>query len=217
MADLAIIDYGMGNLRSVANALRHVAPAQDRVVVTSDPDVVLAADRVVFPGQGAARDCMHELRAYGLEDAVREAARTRPFLGVCMGMQVLLEHSEENGGTPCLGVYAGEVRYFGAAPLDPANGGRLKVPHMGWNRVEPSHPHPLWEGIEPGARFYFVHSYYADPADAALVAATTDYGVRFCSALARDNVFAIQCHPEKSAEAGLRLLANFARWDGVAG
>ena len=217
MADLAIIDYGMGNLRSVANALRHVAPVQDRVVVTSDPAVVLAADRVVFPGQGAARDCMHELRAYGLEEAVREAAHTRPFLGVCMGMQVLLERSEENGGTPCLGVYAGEVRYFGAAPRDPSTGEHLKVPHMGWNRVDPVREHPLWDGIAPGARFYFANSYYVAPADAGLAVATTDYGIRFCSALARDNVFAIQCHPEKSAEAGLRLLSNFARWDGAAG
>ncbi|MEJ2630200.1 MAG: imidazole glycerol phosphate synthase subunit HisH [Acidihalobacter sp.] len=216
MADLAIIDYGMGNLRSVANALRHVAPVQDRVVVTSDPAVVLAADRVVFPGQGAARDCMHELRACGLEDAVREAAHTRPFLGVCMGMQVLLEHSEENGGTPCLGVHAGDVRYFGAAPRDPVTGEHIKVPHMGWNRVEPARDHPLWDGIAPGSRFYFANSYYVAPSDASLVAATTEYGIRFCSALARDNVFAIQCHPEKSAQAGLRLLSNFARWDGAA-
>lgn len=217
MADLAIIDYGMGNLRSVENALRRVAPEGDRVVVTSDPAQVLAADRVVFPGQGAARDCMHELRVHGLEDAVREAALSLPFLGVCMGMQVLLERSEENGGTECLGIYPGDVRYFGSMPHEPATGARLKVPHMGWNRVEPTRGHPLWEGIEPGARFYFVHSYYAAPADPGLVAATTDYGVRFCSALARENVFAIQCHPEKSADSGLRLLANFTRWNGVAG
>lgn len=216
MADIAIIDYGMGNLRSVANALKHVAPAQDRVVVTSDAEAVLAADRVVFPGQGAARDCMHEVRAYGLEEAVRETARTRPFLGICMGMQVLFAHSEENGGTACLGIYPGEVRYFGSEPHDPATDEVLKVPHMGWNGVQPTRSHPLWEGIAPGARFYFDHSYYAEPDDAALVAATTDYGVRFCSALSSDNVFAIQCHPEKSAEAGLRLLANFSRWDGAA-
>ncbi|APZ43626.1 imidazole glycerol phosphate synthase subunit HisH [Acidihalobacter ferrooxydans] len=216
MSDLAIIDYAMGNLRSVANALRHVAPAGDRVIVTSDPEAVLAADRVVFPGQGAARDCMHELRTHGLEDAVREAARTKPFLGVCMGMQVLLDQSEENGGIPCLGIYPGAVRYFGATPHDPHTGARLKVPHMGWNGVEQTRAHPLWDGIDSGARFYFVHSYYVAPEADALVAGVTDYAVRYCSALARDNVFAIQCHPEKSAAAGLRLLANFMRWDGQA-
>ena len=217
MANLAIIDYAMGNLRSVENALRRVAPPGDRVFVTSDPEAVLAADRVVFPGQGAARDCMRELRARGLEQAVREAARSKPFLGVCMGMQVLLERSEENGGVECLGLYPGVVRHFGERPRDPVSGARLKVPHMGWNGVDQTRAHPLWRGIPSGARFYFVHSYHAAPADEALVAGATEYGLRFCSALARGNVFAIQCHPEKSAEAGLRLLANFARWDGEAG
>lgn len=217
MAELAIIDYAMGNLRSVENALRQVAPPGDRILVTSDPEAVLAADRVIFPGQGAARDCMRELRAHGLEEAVREASRTKPFLGVCMGMQVLMERSEENGGIECLGLYAGEVRHFGESPRDPRDGSRLKIPHMGWNRVEQTRAHPLWQGIESGARFYFVHSYCVDPTDHALIAGSTDYVQPFCSALAHENVFAIQCHPEKSAEAGLRLLANFARWDGSAG
>lgn len=214
MAVLAIIDYGMGNLRSVSNALLRVAPAGDRVVLTSSPEVVRAADRVVFPGQGAARDCMREIAGHCLVDAVLDAAASRPFLGICMGMQVLLAHSEENGGIDCLGVYPGTVRYFGRSPRDPLSGERLKIPHMGWNQLQQSRPHPLWSGIPDLSRFYFVHSYYAAPAETGLVAATASYGVDFCAALARDNVFAIQCHPEKSAEAGLQLLHNFARWNG---
>ncbi|OBS08257.1 imidazole glycerol phosphate synthase subunit HisH [Acidihalobacter prosperus] len=214
MAVLAVIDYGMGNLRSVANALLRVVPAGDRVVVTSSPEAVRAADRVVFPGQGAARDCMREIVGHGLVDAVLEAAANRPFIGICMGMQVLLENSEENGGIPLLGLYPGTVRYFGVSPRDPHGGERLKIPHMGWNELQQSRPHPLWQGIPDRARFYFVHSYYAAPADARLVTGTAGYGIDFCAALGRDNVFAIQCHPEKSDRAGLQLLHNFARWDG---
>ena len=214
MSTIAVIDYGMGNLRSVAKACEHVAPAGTRVQVTSDTDQVLNADRVVFPGQGAARDCMLALGDYGLREAVREAAATRPFLGICMGMQVLVDFSEENAGTDCLGLFAGTVRYFGKDLHDPASGERLKIPHMGWNQVHQEREHPLWDGIAQDSRFYFVHSYFLEPEDPDLVIGTTEYGLRFTSAIARDNVFAIQCHPEKSAEAGLRLLANFALWDG---
>jgi len=216
MTTIAVIDYGMGNLRSVAKACEHVAPSGTRVLVTSLTDEVLNADRVVFPGQGAARDCMLALGKYGLREAVREAAATRPFLGICMGMQVLVDFSEENAGTDCLGLFPGKVRFFGTNLHDPETGERLKIPHMGWNQVHQERAHPLWEGIAQDSRFYFVHSYFLDPEDRDLVVGTTDYGLRFTSAIARDNVFAIQCHPEKSAEAGLRLLANFAVWDGRA-
>ena len=207
---IVVVDYGMGNLRSVSKAVEHVAGGAE-VVVTDDPARIRGADRVVFPGQGAARDCMASIGEHHLNQAVREAAASKPFLGICMGMQVLLEHSEENGGTPLLGLYAGEVRRFPGTAVGP-DGVLLKIPQMGWNRVRPVREHPLWEGIEPGARFYFVHSYYVDPVDRALVAATTDYGLDYASAIARDNVFAVQFHPEKSAQAGLRLLANFVGW-----
>ena len=207
---IVVIDYGMGNLRSVAKAVEHVA-GDAEVLVTDDPTAIRAAERVVFPGQGAARDCMRAIGEHRLNQAIRDAAASRPFLGICMGMQVLLEHSEENGGTDLLGLYAGEVRRFPGNARGP-DGILLKIPQMGWNRVHPTGPHALWAGIEPGSRFYFVHSYYADPVDRSLVAATTDYGLDYASALARANVFAVQFHPEKSAQAGLRLLENFCRW-----
>ena len=207
---IVVIDYGMGNLRSVAKAVEHVA-GDAEVLVTDDPAAIRAAERVVFPGQGAARDCMRAIGEHRLNQAIRDAAASRPFLGICMGMQVLLDHSEENGGTDLLGLYAGEVRRFPGNARGP-DGILLKIPQMGWNRVHPTGPHALWAGIEPGSRFYFVHSYYADPVDRSLVAATTDYGLDYASALARANVFAVQFHPEKSAQAGLRLLENFCRW-----
>jgi glutamine amidotransferase len=211
MTDVAIIDYGMGNLRSVAKAVEHVAPGR-RVVVTADPAVVAAAERVVFPGQGAMPDCMRELAARGVREAVVEAAASKPFLGICIGQQMLFEHSEE-GDVAGLAILPGTVVRFPAAEsMRTADGGHLKVPHMGWNEVWQRAPHALWEGIADGERFYFVHSYHVAPADAALVAAETDYGGRFTSAVARDNIFAVQFHPEKSATAGLRLLANFIRW-----
>lgn len=210
MNKVAIIDYGMGNLRSVAKAIEHVATAA-RVVVTSDPAEVLAADRVVFPGQGAMPDCMRELDARGLRPAVLEAARSKPFLGICIGQQMLFEHSEE-GNVPGLGVFKGEVRRFPADRMVGADGARLKVPHMGWNEVWQKQPHPLWANIPDGARFYYVHSYYVDPADTGIVAATTDYGIPFTGAVAQANIFAVQFHPEKSAEAGLQLLSNFMSW-----
>jgi glutamine amidotransferase len=210
MTTVAIIDYGMGNLRSVAKAIEHVAPG-DQVFVTSDPARVAAAARVVFPGQGAMPDCMRELDARGLRQAVLEAAATKPFLGICIGQQMLFEHSAE-GDVAGLGILAGEVIRFPEAHRQAADGSRLKVPHMGWNEVWQSRPHPLWDGIADGERFYFVHSYFVAPASAGDAAAHTDYGVRFTSAVARANIFAVQFHPEKSAAAGLRLLANFIQW-----
>ena len=210
MTTVAIIDYGMGNLRSVAKAIEHVAPGHD-VFVTSDPARVAAAERVVFPGQGAMPDCMRELDARGLRPAVVAAAASKPFLGICIGQQMLFQHSAE-GDVPGLGILPGEVVRFPEDRMQMADGSRLKVPHMGWNEVWQAGPHPLWEGIPDGERFYFVHSYFVAPADPALTAAETDYGVRFTSAVARANIFAAQFHPEKSAAAGLRLLANFIRW-----
>jgi glutamine amidotransferase len=185
MRSIAVIDYGMGNLRSVVNALQVVTEGRDQVLLTSDPAQVLAADR------------------------------QQPFLGICMGLQVLIDHSEENQGTDCLGIYPGEVRYFGDSHRD-QGGVKLKVPHMGWNRVVQTQSHPLWHSIDDGSRFYFVHSYYLEAADPELVAGQTDYGFNFTSAIAKDNLFALQCHPEKSAGTGLQLLRNFVNWDGQA-
>ncbi|MDH3761922.1 MAG: imidazole glycerol phosphate synthase subunit HisH [Gammaproteobacteria bacterium] len=215
MQTIAVIDYGMGNLRSVVNALEFVSEDSDKVLLTSDPEQVLGAERVVFPGQGAAGDCMRAIDDYGLREAILVAAREKPFLGICMGMQVLIEHSEENQGTPCLGLFAGQVRYFGDSHRD-QSGVKLKVPHMGWNRVAQTRSHPLWNSIDDGSRFYFVHSYYLDAQDPQLVAGVTDYGFDFTSVIAKDNLFALQCHPEKSADAGLQLLRNFVNWDGQA-
>ncbi len=212
MSRIVVVDYGMGNLRSVAKAIEHVAPEGVAVRVSGCPNELAAADRIVFPGQGAARDCMAELHQRGLHDALLEAARSKPFLGICMGMQVLMSHSEENDGTPCLGLFPGEVRFFGH-DLHDAQGERLKIPHMGWNRVQQTRPHPIWDGIEDGERFYFVHSYHVVPHEADLTLGTTDYSCRFVSAIARDNAVAVQFHPEKSAEAGLRLLRNFLHWN----
>lgn len=214
MSTVAVVDYGMGNLRSVAKALEHVAPVGMRVRVTDEPTEITAAERVVFPGQGAAGDCMRAIGSRGLRGPLIEAAQTRPFFGMCMGLQVLLTRSEENGGTDCLGVFDGRVRAF-APGLRTAEGARLKIPHMGWNQVA-QRAHPLWEGVADQTRFYFVHGYYAAPDDADLVVGTTDYGHGFCSALAHGNLFACQFHPEKSSAAGLILLHNFLRWDGSA-
>lgn len=211
MASIAIIDYGMGNLHSIAKATEHVAGRQ-RVQVTSDHDDILSAGRVIFPGVGAIRDCMAELQRTGLDQVVMEAARNKPLLGVCLGMQALLTHSEENDGTNCLGLVPGEVVRF--PPAMEEKGERLKIPHMGWNRVEQACPHPMWQGIPDGSRFYFVHSYYAVPQRDADVAATTPYGVEFASVIAHGNVFAVQFHPEKSQHVGLQLLANFVAWNG---
>jgi len=218
---VAVVDYGMGNLRSVAQAVAHAARASAsdaetfEVVVTSDPDAVAAAERVVLPGQGAMPDCMRELRSSGLEQVVREAAATKPLLGVCIGMQMLLDRSEEGavGGTPGLGLIPGEVVRFRLEGRLQEDGSRYKVPQMGWNEVIQVRAHPLWAGIPDRAWFYFVHSYCARPADARHSAGETDYGARFTSALARDNIFATQFHPEKSAAHGLALYRNFLHWN----
>ena len=211
MTDIAVIDYGMGNLRSVSKAIEHVAPRLT-VTVTSDPEVVRRAGRVVFPGQGAMPDCMRELDARGLRTAVLNAARNKPFLGICIGLQMLFDYSEE-GNVPGLSVLPGKVVRF-ASNLRDAQGNKLKVPHMGWNQVHHAE-HPLWQGIPQDARFYFVHSYYVQPQDDALVQATSCYPQPFVCAVARENLFAVQFHPEKSQSAGLALLRNFVKWNPV--
>jgi glutamine amidotransferase len=230
--DIAIVDYGMGNLRSVEQAFRHVAPTAS-IVVTDDATVIAQAGRVVFPGQGAMPDCMRELDARGLRSAVIQASRSKPFLGICIGLQMLFEHSAE-GDVPGLGVLQGEVLRF-AANMQDAAGHKLKVPHMGWNQVNQQNPrmkgedtfalspagggelergsHPLWAGIEQDARFYYVHSYYVKPQNAGLIQATSDYPQPFVCAVAQENLFAVQFHPEKSQAAGLKLLQNFVHWN----
>ena len=209
MVDVAIVDYGMGNLRSVEQALRNVAPTAG-IVVTDDPEVVTSARRVVFPGQGAMPECMRELDARGLRDAVLLAARSRPFLGICVGLQMLFEHSAE-GDVAGLGILHGKVVRFDSNMHD-AQGNKLKVPHMGWNQVHHVQ-HTQWDGIEQDARFYFVHSYYVQPQDASLVQATCKYPQSFVCAVAKDNLFGVQFHPEKSSTAGLKLLQNFMQWN----
>jgi glutamine amidotransferase len=212
MIDIAVVDYGMGNLRSVYKALRFVAPER-RIEISADPHLIAAAERVVVPGQSAMPDTMRALRASGLEPVVRESAASKPFLGICLGMQMLFGHSEE-GETDCLGIYAGRVvKFRPEAMVNPA-GGRLKVPHMGWSPVHAVRQHRLWEGIPPDSRFYFAHSYHPAPADATLTLATVDYPMPFTCAVGRANIFAVQFHPEKSHTAGLRLLANFVAWGG---
>jgi glutamine amidotransferase len=201
---IAVVDYGMGNIRSVSKALERVAP-QDEVAVTNDPDRIRASDRVVVPGQGAMPDCMRQLAASGAREAVIEATRSKPFLGICIGMQMLFERGAE-GNVGGLGVLAGNVPRF------PARMEGLKVPHMGWNEVVQQRQHGLWRGIPSGERFYFVHSYFPAPHDPLLTAASCTYGVVFTCAVARDNIFAVQFHPEKSASAGLQLLSNFIDW-----
>lgn len=210
---VAVVDYGMGNLRSVSQAVAHAAHDADdlKVVVTSNPEEVYAAERVVLPGQGAMRDCMRELRDSGLSEAVLHAAANKPLMGVCVGMQMLLDHSEEQD-TPGLGLIAGRVQRFRLDGQRQPDGSRYKVPQMGWNRVFQSRAHPVWAGVPDGAWFYFVHSYYAQPSDAHHTAGQTEYGVRFTCAVARDNIFATQFHPEKSAAHGLALYRNFLHW-----
>ena len=210
---VAVIDYGMGNLHSVASALGHVGAEQ--VVVTHEAERIAAADRVVFPGVGAIRDCMAEIRRLHCDRLLVEALveQHKPVLAICVGLQALMTHSQENDGVDCLDIIPGEVRYFGN-PLVSEGGERLKVPHMGWNQVRQTIDHPLWRDIPDMTRFYFVHSYYVDAVDRSLVAGTVEYGVTADAALARDNLFAVQFHPEKSAEAGLQLLRNFLEWNG---
>ena len=210
---IVVVDYGMGNLRSVAKALQHVAP-QREVRVAADAATILAAGRVVLPGQSAMPDCMRGLEASGLKATVLEVMRDRPFLGICLGLQMLFDASEE-GPTACLGALPGRVVRFREDRMV-VRGERLKVPHMGWSPVHQTRAHPLWTGIEPGARFYFAHSFYPEPEDSSMTVGTADYPAPFTCAIARDNIFATQFHPEKSQRAGLTLLANFVDWDGHA-
>ena len=215
MRTVAVIDYGMGNLRSVAQAV--MAAAHDsniQVVITAKPEEVQAAERVVLPGQGAMRDCMRELHDSGLMPAVMDAAANKPLIGVCVGMQMLLDHSAEGGadGTACLGLIPGEVVKFDLAGQHQADGSRFKVPQMGWNQVRQTQAHPLWAGVPDNSYFYFVHSFYARPLDARHTAGVSDYGQSFTSVVSRDNIFATQFHPEKSADMGLMLYRNFLSW-----
>lgn len=216
MSSIAVIDYGMGNLHSVAKALEKVGEGVD-IKVTADAQTILSADRVVLPGVGAMRDCMGEIIRLGLDKTIHEFVESgKPLFGVCVGMQVLLESSAENDGVTCLGVLPGKVEYFGDDLSDVKTGDKLKIPHMGWNQVHQEIEHPMWDGIAQDARFYFVHSYYAQPGHPDLIAASTNYGFPFTSAVTKDNVFAVQFHPEKSQHAGLALYANFLKWDGKA-
>jgi glutamine amidotransferase len=211
MSTIVVIDYGTSNLRSVAKALEHVADKQHRVIVSDEAKQILAADRVVFPGQGAIGQCMQHLKEKGLDKLITECIRTKPFLGICLGLQSLMDKSDEDGGTTGLGIIPGRVIRFKNNIKD-EQGNICKIPHMGWNQVNQSKPHALWKDIDDGARFYFVHSYYVEPANDSDIAATTDYTASFTSASARDNIFATQFHPEKSQNAGLTLLKNFLDW-----
>jgi len=211
MSSIAVIDYGMGNLHSIAKALHKVTT--DRIVVSYDAEEIRRADRVVFPGVGGMAYCMAEMQRLGLDEAMREVcAEGKPVLGVCVGMQALMDHSRENDGVDALGVLPGRVKRFKFT--ENTGPERLKVPQMGWNRVQQTRPHPLWKGIEDGGYYYFVHSYYVDPVDSDLTCGETTYGRTYTSAIGRDNVFAVQFHPEKSAQMGLALLHNFCQWDG---
>lgn len=214
MKTVAVMDYGMGNLHSVAKALEKVAE-DTRVIVTSDASEILAADRAVLPGVGAMRDCIGEMKRLGLDQVAKEFARSKPLLGVCVGMQAMFEFSEENDGIECLGMLPGKVLAFDKEMTDPDSGERLKVPHMGWNRVHfAMEKHAMWKGIDDGAHFYFVHSYYVEPADPELIAGFSTYPHAFTAAVTKDNIFAAQFHPEKSQTAGLQLYANFLSWNG---
>jgi len=210
MTKIALLDYGMGNLHSVSKALTNVGA---EVSITNDPKVVAAADKIVFPGVGAMRDCMIGMREAGIDDVVRDAVFNKPVMAICVGMQALFEQSSENGGTECLGILDGNVEAFDPSWKD-KQGATIKVPHMGWNTItELESNHPLWHGIEDNAHFYFVHSYYCAPNDNSQVAAICDYGQPFCASIIKDNLFATQFHPEKSHTAGLQLLKNFVEWN----
>jgi imidazole glycerol-phosphate synthase subunit HisH len=218
MAQVAIIDYGMGNLHSVASALHLVSPSSE-IIITADPAEIAGAQRIIFPGVGAMRDCMGEIKRLHLDACLQQAiASHKPILAICVGMQALLASSEENGGVPCLNILPGAVYGFNQntrfnqinESLHGAD--RLKVPHMGWNQVAQTQPHPLWNGIADNSRFYFVHSYFVHTSDEALIAGTVSHGIPVVAALAQRNLFAVQFHPEKSHEAGLRLLNNFMQW-----
>lgn len=213
MQRIAVIDYGMGNLRSVSKAIECVAE-NDEVLVTADAALIASADRIVCPGQGAAADCMAALTDAGLVDTIHGIIGSRPFMGICMGLQVLLSRSEENDGVDCMDVIPGQVKRFDQ-PLVDSDGNRLKVPHMGWSKVTHAKAHPMWKDIADGARFYFAHSYYCAPDDQTSVVGKCEYGIEFAVAMARENLFACQFHPEKSSRDGLQLLRNFVAWDGT--
>lgn len=213
MEKVVIVDYGMGNLHSVHSALMLVGKEKINLTISQDINEIKNADKLVFPGQGAAEDCMRALNDLGLAQVILEAAKEKPFLGICMGMQVLMGRSEENDGVNCLNMYPGSVRSFKKV-IDTGASSRLKVPHMGWNTIHRPVDHPLWAGINQNSYFYFVHSYFVDPDNEKLVAGKTSYGIDFASVIAAEKVFAMQCHPEKSGENGLLLLANFIDWDG---
>ncbi len=206
---ITVVDYGMGNLRSVSKAAEHVADSQTKIIVSSKPEDIRSADAIIFPGQGAAKACMSALNHTGMIHALHEAAEEKPFLGICMGLQVLMEHSEENDGIECLSFLKGKVKQF-----DLSGHPELKMPHMGWNQINQTVDHPMWHKIEQDSRFYFVHSYFVEPEDNQFIAGNTTHGQTFASAIAHDNLFAIQAHPEKSADAGLQLLKNFITWNG---
>jgi glutamine amidotransferase len=209
VGQITVIDYGMGNLHSVAKAVEYVADAKTKVVVSDSHAEILKADHIVFPGQGAAKDCMAQLKKHHLLEDLKDTFRNKPFFGICMGMQVLMQASKENQGVDCLGFYEGAVIPFtDALPKDHA----LKIPHMGWNQVKQQQNHPMWNGIEDNAHFYYVHSYFVKPINNNIIAATSHHGVEFVSALANENVFACQFHPEKSDKNGLKLLSNFVNW-----
>ncbi len=218
MTHVAVIDYGMGNLHSVAKALEHVGKRAGiplQVSVTSNPEILRAADRLLFPGVGAMRDCMAEIRRLCVDEMLREQVKLKPVLAICVGMQALMQHSEENGGVPCIGLFAGKVKRFDDHAVD-ASGAVLKVPHMGWNRVRQSKPHAMWRDIDNNGHFYFVHSYFVAPDAPSEIVGEADYPTPFCAAIAHKNVFAVQFHPEKSQRNGLQLLQNFLTWNGQA-
>ncbi|PIE45559.1 MAG: imidazole glycerol phosphate synthase subunit HisH [Gammaproteobacteria bacterium] len=210
MAKVVIVDYGMGNLHSVKKAVEHVAGKSTRVIVSNQADDINAADRVILPGQGAIAGCMQHICRYHLYEAIEKAAQTKPFLAICVGPQLLMQHSEENGGVDGFGVFKGNCKRF--SDELPRRSPPLKIPHMGWSQVKQRQPHPLWKNIPDEARFYFVHSYYLIPDDQHIVVGTCDYGHTFASALAENNIFTMQCHPEKSADVGLQLFNNFIQW-----
>ena len=211
MSKIVVLDYGSSNLRSVAKALETVADNNHKITVSNRSEVILNADKVVFPGQGAIGQCMNNLKQQELDEVIRECIRNKPFLGICLGLQSLMHHSEEDGGVEGLGILSGKVIRFEADAKDD-DGNKYKIPCMGWNQVYQTKAHPLWDGIEDGSRFYFVHSYYVELEEASSIAGSTDYICRYTSAAARDNLFATQFHPEKSQHAGLALLKNFLNW-----
>ena len=211
MADqklIAVVDYGMGNLRSVAKAAEQVAPANTHICISQKREDIENADAVIFPGQGAAKACMQALQSSGIDHAVLQAAAEKPFLGICMGLQVLMTESEENQGVHCLDLFKGHVKAFDLAQFP-----ELKIPHMGWNQIHQTQSHPLWRQIPQDSRFYFVHSYYIEPQDTSIIAGTSTHGTSFTSAIAHNNLFALQAHPEKSSVAGLQLFKNFLNWN----